>query len=279
MTVVAVPAGIVPPRSVWRSLLWIAPPTLLWMLLTYWQPIIVASGVQITAHQLIAHGIIAVGLWLGLERTELAPDQRRMTWLAVMVPYTLWFAVAWSAAIHGAFNTGASSLPILPLAIFLPVIIGMPLLLLSKWVGQVLDAMPASWLVALQLYRVFGSWALAAWLHGKLPGLFALPAGIGDVLTGLFAVPTAIALATGTAQGRRAAIIWNIFGLVDFGAAIILGVITSPGPLQLIVPSVSSIGAGIYPGVLTPAFVVPSSILLHALSLRQLRRRRPKRNA
>jgi len=35
----------------------------------------------------------------------------------------------------------------------------------------------------------------------------------------------------------------------------------------------SSIGDGAYPGVLTPAVVVPSSILLHALSLRQLRRR------
>jgi hypothetical protein len=41
----------------------------------------------------------------------------------------------------------------------------------------------------------------------------------------------------------------------------------------LIVPNVPSIGAGAYPNVLTPAFVVPSSILLHALSLRQLRRR------
>jgi hypothetical protein len=80
-------------------------------------------------------------------------------------------------------------------------------------------------------------------------------------------------VATGTARGRTAAIIWNIFGLVDFVVAITLGMITSPGPLQLIVPSVSSIGAGTYPGVLTPAFVVPSSILLHALSLRQLRRR------
>ena len=42
---------------------------------------------------------------------------------------------------------------------------------------------------------------------------------------------------------------------------------------QLIVPDVQSIGAGDYPGVLTPAFVVPGSILPHALSLRQLRRR------
>jgi hypothetical protein len=34
-----------------------------------------------------------------------------------------------------------------------------------------------------------------------------------------------------------------------------------------------SFNAGAYPDVLVPAFVVPSSILLHALSLRQLRRR------
>ena len=273
MTAAAVAADIGPPRQGWHALSWIAPLTALWVAITYAFPIIPTSGAQTTAHQLMAHGLIAVGLWLGLERTDLTAGQRQTIWLAVMIPDTLWFAVAWSAAINGVFRTGASSLPLLPMAIFLPVIIGVPLLLLSKRVGQVLDAMPASWLVALQLYRVFGSWALAAWLHGVLPGMFALPAGIGDVLTGLFAVPAAIAVATGTAQGRRAAITWNIFGLADFAVAITLGMITSPGPLQLIFPSVSSIGAGAYPDVLTPAFVVPSSILLHALSLRQLRRR------
>jgi hypothetical protein len=273
MTAAAVPAGIVPPRPAWQSLLWIAPLTLLWILLIYWQPAISASGVPTTAHQLMAHGLIALGLWLGLERTDLTPDQRLTTWLAVMIPDTLWFAVAWSGAINGVFHTGASTLPLLPLAIFLPVMIGAPLLLLSKRVGQVLDAMPATWLVALQLYRVFGSWALGAWLRGALPGVFALPAGIGDVLTGLFALSAAIAVATGTAEGRRVATLWNIFGLADFAVALTMGIITSPGPLQLIVPDVQSIGAGDYPGVLTPAFVVPSSILLHALSLRQLYRR------
>jgi hypothetical protein len=275
MTAAAIPADIVPPRPAWHALLWIVPLTVLWIVLIYWQPIIPASGVPTTAHQLTAHGVIAVGLWLGLESTDLTPGQRRATWLAVMIPYTLWFAVAWSAAINGVFRTGASPspVPLLPMAIFLPVVIGAPLLLLSKRVGQVLDAMPETWLVALQLYRIFGSFALAAWLRGVLPGVFALPAGIGDVLTGLFAVPAAIAVASGTAQGRRAAITWNLLGLADFAVAITLGMITSPGRFQLIVPNVPSIGAGAYPDVLTPAFVVPSSILLHALSLRQLIRR------
>src|SRR5258707_1350944 len=117
---------------------------------------------------------------------------------------------------------------------------------------------------------------LAARASGKRPsgpgrsadGPWALPAGTGDVLTGLFAVPAAMALATGTAEGRKAAILWNIFGLADLAVAITLGMIISPGPFQLIIPGGSSIGLDGYPNVLTPAFVVPGSILLHALSLR-----------
>ncbi|MFB9265357.1 MFS transporter [Bradyrhizobium erythrophlei] len=257
-----------------RNLFWLVPLTALWMLLIYSWPAIQASGVPTTTHQLAAHGLIALGLWLGLEQADLTPGQRRATWLAIMIPDTLWFAVAWSAAINGVFRLGTTPLPVLPSAIVLPVIVGAPLLLFSKRIGQVLDATPESWLVALQLYRIFGSWALAAWMRGALPGVFALPAGIGDVLTGLFALPVAIAVATGTAEGRSAATLWNIFGLADFAVAITMGMITSPGPFQLIVPDVQSIGAGDYPGVLTPALVVPGSILLHILSLRQLRRRR-----
>jgi hypothetical protein len=52
------------------------------------------------------------------------------------------------------------------------------------------------------------------------------------VLTGLFAVPAAIALATGTAEGRKAAILWNIFGFADLAVAITLGMIISPGILR-----------------------------------------------
>ena len=269
----AVSAAIVPPRSAWRSLLWTAPFTVLWTSLNYSLPMLPESGLPALAVRLMVHGLLALGLSLGLESTDLTPGQRRTTWLAIMVPFTLWAAVTWTAAINGVFRTGASPLPLLPAAIFLPVIIGAPLLLLSKRVGQLLDAMPTTWLVALQLYRVFGSQWLAYWLRGLLPGLWALPAGTGDVLTGLFAVSAAIALANGTAEGLKAAILWNIFGFADLALAITLGMIISPGPFQLILLNGSSIGLDGYPNVLTPAFVVPGSILLHALSLRQLRRR------
>jgi hypothetical protein len=273
MIAAAFPTGTAPARPAWRGLMWIVSATPLWMVLIYWQPIITASGVSSTAARLMTYAIIAIGLWLGLERTDLTARQRRATWLTVMIPYTLWMAVAWSAAISGVFRPGVSPVPLLPMAIFLPVIVAAPILLLSRRMGELLDAMPSSWLVAVQAYRVFGSIFLVGSLLGVVPAVFGVPAGIGDVLTGLFAVPVAIALSTGTVESRRGAVIWNLFGLTDFAVAITLGLLTAPGPLQLIVTSVPSIGAGAYPNVLTPAFVVPSSILLHLLSLRQLRRR------
>jgi len=272
MTAAAVSAEL-GPRPAWRSLLWIAPLTVAWISVSYMVPVLSTSGVQTVAVRVFIHMLLALGLWLGLERTELTPAQRRNVWLGVLIPYTLWLAVVWSAAINNVFRPGVVPLPLLPMAIFLPVIVGVPILLRSKRMGQVLDAMPETWLVALQLYRVLGSVFLIGWARNLVPGIFALPAGIGDVITGLLAVPTAIALASGTPAARKAAIAWNIFGLLDFTVAITIGLTTAPGPFQLVVPSIPNATTGIYPNVMIPAFAVPSSILLHALSLRQLRRR------
>ena len=272
MTATTVHADISSARQGWRALLWIAPLTAAWVALNYTVPIIATSGVPTVTSRLSIHVMIALGLWLGLERAELTPAQRRNTWLAVMIPFTVWLALIWGVAINGAFRPGISPIPLTPFVIFLPVIIGAPLLLRSWRIGQVLDAMPATWLVALQVYRVLGSVFLIGWARNVVPGVFALPAGIGDVLTGLFAVPVAIGLAAGTLEGRRVAIAWNIFGLADFAIAVSIGLMIAPGPLQVIVPSIPNTTTGIYPTVLIPAFAVPSSILLHALSLRQLRR-------
>ena len=261
-------------RNPWRVLLWLAPLTAFWIGLNYWLPALQASGVPSTATRLAIHIAIVLGLWLALERTGLTQRQRLGLWLAVVVPYTLWLAVIWSVAVNGVFRPGNNTPPLVPLAIFLPVIVGAPILLRSKRIGEVLDAMPASWLVGLQVYRVLGGIFLVGWARGVIPGIFALPAGIGDVTTGLLALPVAYLLVSWNGDGVRPAIAWNIFGLLDFTIAIGIGLATAPGPLQVIVPSIPNTGVGLYPAVLIPAFAVPSSILLHVLSLRQLRRRR-----
>ena len=161
----------------WRVLLWLAPLTAFWIALNYWVPALPASGVPSTASRLAIHIAIVLGLWLALERTELAPRRRLGVWLAIVVPYTLWLAIIWSVAINGVFRPGNSTLPLVPLAIFLPVIVGVPILLRSKRIGEVLDAMPASWLVGLQVYRVFGGIFLVGWARGVIPSPVRLAGG------------------------------------------------------------------------------------------------------
>jgi hypothetical protein len=255
-------------RRGWRSLYWMVAITALYVAVTFTVPAINA-GVLTVFIRLAVHVFIALGLWLGLERSALAPSERRATWVAVMVPLTLWLAVAWSAAVNGFFDTTDSDRMILFVRL-ISTIIGVPILLGSRRIGQVLDAIPAGWIIALQLFRLQGALFLVGWVHHAQPAIFGLPVGIADVLVGLLAVPIALSLTSGSRASRRAAIAWNIFGLVDFAYATSVRAAIS---LHVIETGFTSAVGGTYPTVLIGAFGVPLSILLHVVSLRQLVRK------
>lgn len=234
-----------------------------------------ATGIPSTVVRLVIHTAILFGLWLALTRTGFDTGTRIMVWLALAVPSTTWLATVWWLAVEGAFRaqpgTPARALPI---AILLPILVGLALLLRSKRVGELLDAAPAPWLIGLQAYRVFGGIFLVSWSRGALSSTFALPAGGGDVLVGLLALPAAYLLHAGAPGARRIGIAWNVLGILDLAIAVGIGIASTPGPLQLIVPDRPNAQLGTYPMVMIPAFAVPSSILLHALSIRQLLRAR-----
>src|SRR5947199_10657656 len=112
MTAASLDAEIGSARQKWPALLWIALLTALWIALTYSFPVITASGAPSAANRLFIHILIARGLCLGLELTGLGPAQRRNVWLAVMIPFTLWLAVVWGAAINGGFQRGVCPIPL-----------------------------------------------------------------------------------------------------------------------------------------------------------------------
>jgi len=248
----------------------------LWVGGNIWLPRLAPTGIPSVVVRLAIHVVILTGVWLGLRRTDFSASKRVRVWLAIALPFTMWMAAVWYLAVTGTFQVipGAARLPRLPIAIFLPLILALLPLLWSRSIGALLDAMPPSWLIALQVYRIFGGIFLVNWLNGSVAGVFAWPAGIGDMATGIMALPVALAVASGTTSGRRAGLWWNAFGLLDFAVAITLGFLTSPGPFQQFGFDIPASQAGTYPTVMIPAFAVPSSILLHALSIRQLRRAR-----
>jgi len=233
------------------------------------------TGLQQNVLRLAIVGVILFGLWRALPRTSLPAQTQRITWAITAIVLLAWQAVVWWLALAAAFQP-RPGVPALPLAIVLPLLVGLPILLRSRTVGAILDATPASWLVGLQVYRIFGAVFLVAWAAGDLPTIFAWPAGLGDTIVGLLALPAAVYVASGTRAGRLFGISWNLLGLLDLVDAVAIGALTAPGPLQRIVPDHVSTLA-LYPLVMIPAYAVPLSMLLHALSLRQLVRlgRRP----
>ena len=80
---------------------------------------------------------------------------------------------------------------------------------------QILDAVPQSWIVGVQLYRALGVIFLILYAGDRLPGLFAWPAGLGDILVGLLAPFVAMAYARRPEENARTVAAWNIFGLAD----------------------------------------------------------------
>ena len=190
----------------------------LWVGINLVFPGLAPTGIPSVVTRLGIHFAILAGLWLGLLRTEFSASKRVILWLGVALPLTVWLAVIWNLALNGVFQPipGVARLPRLPIAIFAPVIIGLAVLLRSKSVAAFLDATPASWLIALQVYRIFGGIFLVNWANGAAPGAFAWPAGIGDMLTGITALPVAFLLASGAERGRSAALTWNTLRVARF---------------------------------------------------------------
>jgi hypothetical protein len=216
--------------------------------------------------------LVIIGLWLGAQRAGLPEPERQRTVLAVAVPLVLWFIAADLAGRTGVLTPLAEpAIGGLPLAVAVPLAIGVTYVVRSRRLAAILDAMPLSWLVGLQVYRVAGLVFLAQWAGGMAPAAFAFPAGLGDFLTGLLALPAAFALARGGADAKRKAVLWNLFGIADFVVALSLGVMTAPGPLQAL--AFDNPNRLTYPLVLIPAFAVPLSLMLHVVSLRQIARR------
>jgi hypothetical protein len=158
----------------------------------------------------------------------------------------------------GAFTVQA---PSLLLAMSVMTILGIVVLFASKTIGAINAAMPPSWLIAVQTYRVEGVMFLWPFLAAHaLPKGFALPAGIGDVLTGIFAPFVARAVAQNRPGAYRSAIIWNWFGILDLVVAVTTAVVTQ------------STNIARFPIVIVPLFLGPPlGILTHLYSLRNLR--------
>ncbi len=199
-----------------------------------------------------------------------ARDRRRAFW-GVSSVLVLWCLASLLLTWLGFYQGSFTRIPTIPLGLLIPIAAGIVTFRRSPLLRRIVDVMPQSWLVTIQIYRVEGMIFLALLAGGYLPGEFAWPAGIGDMFVGLLAPLAGIAYmrrAPGSAGLVRG---WNLLGITDLIVAVTTGFLTSPSPVQVLALDRPNQLVSSFPLAMIPVFLVPLSVLLHLASLRKLR--------
>lgn len=204
----------------------------------------------------------AVFTALAAQRTDLAPRTRFRAPVLVAAFLAIWLAIALVTGDAANFPMAPSTPRLVAVltVMLVPFAVAVALLFTSRTMRAINAAMPTSWLVRVQSYRLAGFIFLFPFLYyGVVPGEFAWPAAVGDMLTGALALVVGHALARGRSGAEEWAIAWNAFGMLDLIVV----------PLAALHSAADVIGN--YPLAIVPLFLGPPlGMLTHVYSLRNL---------
>jgi hypothetical protein len=152
----------------------------------------------------------------------------------------------------------------------------LPLIAFAIWLSRssaplaLVRALPLRALVGLQVFRVGVEIFLdRLWRAGLLPEGMTWHGHNFDILTGLSAFALFLAWnripnVLGVAKA------WNVLGLVLLAQVAVTGVLSAPGPQQILNRSTPNVAIVTFPYVLVAALFVLSALALHILALRKI---------
>jgi hypothetical protein len=210
------------------------------------------------------------GLDTGLRRSGCATPIRKSLLVRIGALLATWFLAVTAAAVSGAWLDPGSPRA---LGYIVPALLLAVVLWRAGWLQAAVQTMSPAAIPWLQTLRIGGGLTIiAAWAAGLAPWGWAAPAALGDVLVGLGAAAVAFLLGTGLSWSRTAAQVWNVFGLVEVAYVVVRGLLAAPGPQQRIFENPPNLLPAVFPFLYLPAFILPLTVVLHLLSLRQLAR-------
>jgi hypothetical protein len=228
-----------------------------WLLSSY----LVAANIVITL--VLLFGVRIALLKQGKTKSEVLPIISALGTVLIA-----WYALVLFLACQGVFTSALNQqVPLIGFAIGIPIIIGAVLMTTLRSVREIIAAVPQSWLVRFQFYRVLGVVFVILYMAGQLPAIFGVPAGYGDVLVGVTALLVGAAQARSLAARNQLVVLWNWFGLADFVVAVTTGFLSAPTRFQVFSLDAPNTLIGSFPLVLIPIYAVPLSVLLHIASL------------
>ena len=182
-----------------------------------------------------------------------------------------WLALTAALAERGFFEDFYSLPPHMLLAIG-PPLLGLLALTFAGRLDALLAALPRSWPVGAQAFRIVVElvlWRLA--VGGVAPEIMTFTGRNVDILVGLSAPVVAYFCFVRRAWPERVAVWWNVAGIVILLNVVVHAQLSAPTRFRVFETEPPTTFIGDVPYIWLPAFLVPLAWLLHAVSLRQLR--------
>jgi hypothetical protein len=200
--------------------------------------------------------------------------------VGVLIALGAWFVLVLALGATGALSIAGGGAPALGLTVVLPIA---ALVLASRALPSVrkaMDVTPLPALIALHTVRVLGFSFIILFVEGRLPAPFAPSAGWGDVFIGATALPLTWAVMRFGDRVRPLVLLWNALGVADLVAALTLGALSAPGPLQVFVGPLDSSPMTTLPWLIIPGFLVPILLFIHVVIFtRLLAKNQPSKSA
>jgi hypothetical protein len=211
--------------------------------------------------------LLLFGLHVGLVRLGVDPARRTRAMLMTALALIAWLAFIAVMAKRGFYQEFGSMPPKIALAI-VPTLIAVVVLGFSRKVKEIADALPPSWIIGLQSFRILIEvvlWQLV--MQGRIARMMSIEGANYDLITGITA-PVIAWMSVYTNNGRIQKA-WNIMGLVLLANVMTRGMLNAPTRFRMIHDEPANTIIATFPYIWLPCFSVAVALFLHIVSLRQ----------
>ena len=204
----------------------------------------------------VFYGLALSELKKGLSGTGFSEDRKRKIFIRTIIALLAWMIFISALSLRGFFSDFSGFPPKIGIILIVPLVVIL-LIMFSKTVKEIARHIPVQNIIRLQAFRIFVEillWMLL--IQNLLPIQMSFEGRNFDILAGLTA-PVIAYLYAKKNIGKRAAIVWNIFGLALLFNIVGIALLSMPTPFRVFMNAPANTIVARFPIVWLPGFLVP----------------------